>query len=260
MLKAGVYVDADNIMMNGGFGMRYRRVRELVEAQGCVVLRANAYMAIDEEREETDSETRKRRQTARDFVRREGFNLALKPVRKFSNSEGGTVTKSNSDLEMAVDVLTQSENLDYILLCTGDGDFIKLVKALQNRGRRVDLLAFSNVSSDLRKEVDYYFNGYLMPGILPTQKDDPKVTTGFLHRVDSAKGFGFITTFTGLKPTDYRDDIFVHITDIKDASGITISNTYLENLRQRQAVLEFDIETNSKGQFVAKRVTELKFE
>jgi len=40
--------------------------------------------------------------------------------------------KANADLELAVDALLQAENLDYVLLETGDGDFMRLVRALQS--------------------------------------------------------------------------------------------------------------------------------
>ena len=35
---------------------------------------------------------------------------------------------------------------------TGDGDFVQVVRALQNKGCRVEVLAFDNVSEELRRE------------------------------------------------------------------------------------------------------------
>ena len=68
---------------------------------------------------------------------------------------------------MAVDMLLQSEKLDRVLMLTGDGDFVQVVRALQNRGCRVELVAFENISSDLRREVDVFTSGYLIPNLLP---------------------------------------------------------------------------------------------
>ena len=129
MLKAGIFVDVDNIMRNGGNGMNYRRLRELVEAQGARVVRANTYAAYDEEYESQDRDRKARRDTARAAIRREGYNVVLKPTRKYENREGGVTVKSNVDLDIAVDALIQAQNLDYVLLVSGDGDYIKLVKA-----------------------------------------------------------------------------------------------------------------------------------
>jgi uncharacterized LabA/DUF88 family protein/cold shock CspA family protein len=259
MLKAGIYVDVDNIMINGGWGMRYRVVREMVEQQNATVLRANAYMSIDEQREGAEKDVRNRRQLARLSVRREGFKLNLKPIKRYTNDEGNEVMKGNADMEMAVDAVIQSENLDYVLLVTGDGDFTRVAEALQNRGKRVDVLAFANISTQLREAADHFYNGFLLPGVVPPPKDDPGVKTGFLHNVNEEKGFGFMTMYTGLKPSEFRDDIFVHITDIKDEKGVTIANSYFSLLRKKSAVLEFDLVQTPDGKAVAKNVEELKF-
>lgn len=68
---------------------------------------------------------------------------------------------------MAVDMLLQSEKLDRVLMLTGDGDFVQVVRALQNRGCRVELVAFANISADLRQEVDMFIPGWLIPNLLP---------------------------------------------------------------------------------------------
>ena len=47
MLKAGIFLDMENLMRNGGWGIRYDAVKALAEAQGAIVLRANAYVAVD---------------------------------------------------------------------------------------------------------------------------------------------------------------------------------------------------------------------
>jgi uncharacterized LabA/DUF88 family protein/cold shock CspA family protein len=256
MLRSGIYVDVDNIMSNGGYGLKYRVLREIIEAQGGMVVRANAYMSIDEEREEQDADTKKRRSGARDAMRREGFKLLLKPIKRYNVGTERQIQKANIDVDLTVDML--SADLDYYLLVTGDGDFVRLVEALQSRGKKVDQLGFANVSADLRKAADFAFNGYLLPGLLPTPPDDPEVRTGFLHAVNEEKGFGFITTFTGLKSTDVRDDIFVHISSIKDDTGRPISSPHFASLRQRQAILEFDIVPDDKGRAQARNVSELK--
>ena len=52
------------------------------------------------------------------------------------------------------------------MLGTGDGDFVQVVRALQNRGCRVEIVAFDNVSGNLRREADYFLSGYLIPGLV----------------------------------------------------------------------------------------------
>ena len=51
MLKAGIFLDMENLNRCGGHGIQFRQIKALVEAQQAVVVRANAYMAMDRERE-----------------------------------------------------------------------------------------------------------------------------------------------------------------------------------------------------------------
>ena len=114
MLKAGIFLDMENLSRNGGWGIRYEVIKEMVEAQGTIVLRANAYLAVDVERERQDTGYRIRNENYRAAIRRNGFHLIRKEVRRYFDSEGELVVKANADLDLAVDAILQSENLDYM--------------------------------------------------------------------------------------------------------------------------------------------------
>jgi uncharacterized LabA/DUF88 family protein len=62
--------------------------------------------------------------------------LCKKYVKRFVDDEGVQTTKANADMDLAIDALLQARNLDRIILLTGDGDFLRLVLALQNMGCR----------------------------------------------------------------------------------------------------------------------------
>lgn len=240
MLKAGIFLDMNNLMRNGGWGLRYDVVKDLVAAQGTIVLRANSYMAVDREREGQDLEYRQRIEAYRSAIRRNGYHLVPKEVKRYRDAEGEVVTKANADLDLAVDAMLQSENLDYVLLGTGDGDFLRLVRAIQSHGKRVDLLSFDNTSTELRQEVDNHFSGFLIPGLLPPREGAELRRRGYLHFVDEKRGFGFLTVRTGLGAGDVTDDIFCHIRDFT-RDGLTVDNVVFAALRTRHVILEFDI-------------------
>ena len=115
MLKAGIFIDSENLSYNGGRNMRYEVVRKLVEAQGATVLRANAYVAFDEQREQREPPYRVGKESHRNAIRRSGFHLVLQEARRYRNDEGQEVVKANADIDLAVDALLQAENLDYIV-------------------------------------------------------------------------------------------------------------------------------------------------
>jgi uncharacterized LabA/DUF88 family protein len=241
VLKAGIFLDIENISRSGGYGIRYRAVKALVEAQGAVVLRANAYMAIDSGRECADSEYGARKEDYRDWVRREGFHLVLKEVQRYFDYEGREIIKGNADLDLAVDALLQADNLDYILLGSGDVDFVRLVRALQNRGKRVDLLSFSNTNTTLRQEVDFHFNGYLVPDILPSEKGRYR---GIMHAANEEQAYGFLTL--QVNHAQVRNDIFLHINDFRMPDGTKPANDEFASLRQ-QCIIEFNLITDEDG-------------
>lgn len=245
MIKAGVFLDSENLSRCGGWGMDVEVVRKLVEAQGATIIRANAYMAVDEEREKEPAQKdyARKKQGFRDAIRRAGFHVVQKPVKRYRNEDGEIQTKANADIDLAVDAMLQSEQLDYILLGTGDGDFLRLVRALQNRGKRVDLLAFSFASGDLRREVDYFFDGYLVPGLLES-KADPRRHRGIMHNVDEERGFGFLTYYAGLRPEDVNTDMFLHISDLENGR---IRNEEFAALKgARDTYIEFEIDSGGE--------------
>jgi len=257
MLKAGIFLDIENLVRCGGWGIRFGVVRALVEAQGATVLRANAYLAIDLERENAEQDYKRKKSEYREAVRREGFHVVLKAVRRYQNADGDTVLKANADLDLAVDALLQADNLDYVLLGSGDGDFLRLVRALQSKGRRVDLLSFSNTSRKLREQVDYYFSGYLVPGLLSARGGNGR-TRAIMHVVYAEKGYAFLSVNTGYGVLDYRDDVFLHIRDFQHRDGRPVTNNSFADLKARQVILELDLIEQDDGKVKAVAVTEFE--
>src|SRR3990172_7801151 len=165
--KVGLYVDVANITRNGGYGMRFDMLREFACRENGEPVRLNAYVAYDEDRAKTDRDYKERTLNFYSALRDFGYKVIEKVVTWYVDEGGGRYGKANADLDMAVDALLQSENLDRVLLATGDGDFVQVVRALQNRGCRVEAVAFQNVSSLLKREADLYLSGYLIPNLLP---------------------------------------------------------------------------------------------
>lgn len=248
-MKAGIFVDAENVMRNGGWGMRYDVLKEIVQDQKCTVVRANAYMAIDRQREEQDEQYRQKKEDYRAQVRRCGFKIVLKEVRRYLNEDGEVVTKANTDMDLAVDVLLQARNLDYIVLLSGDGDFVRMVNALQNTGSRVDVISFHNTSRALREAADYHCYGFLIPGLIPVESDRKR---GVLYTVDEARYFGHIATLGSFQ--NFDKNVFCHGSEFKEDR---LTNKEFANLKDKQAILEFDVFWSDKGP-QAKNVTIVK--
>ena len=134
----GVYVDAANISRNGGQRMQYDVLRKFACRDYAEALRLNVYLSYDGEKAETNLIYRDRARAYQSALREIGYKVIEKRVKWFEDELGNRFGKANADLDMAVDVLLQSENLDRVLLVTGDGDFVQVVRALQNKRCRVE--------------------------------------------------------------------------------------------------------------------------
>src|SRR3990172_8921811 len=172
--KIGIYIAAVNSARSGGFGMRFDILRDFACRDGGEPVRLNAYVAHDEEKAKTDKEYKEKTLNFYAALRDFGYKVIEKPVMWYVDETGSRYGKANADLDMAVDALLQSENLDRVLLATGDGDFVQVVRALQNRGCRVEAVAFQNVSSLLKREADLFMSGYLIPNLLPIEGPEGK--------------------------------------------------------------------------------------
>lgn len=183
--RVGVYVDVANINRNGGYGMGYEVLREFACRDNAEALRLNAYVSFDAEKARREAYYNYRTNSFYSVLRDFGYKVIQKEVKWYTDEDGNRVAKANADLDLAVDALLQSENLDRVMLVTGDGDFVQVVRALQNKGCRVEVVAFKNVSADLRREADMFMSGYLIPDLLPIEakNGDENTWSEVDHRV-----------------------------------------------------------------------------
>ncbi len=255
--KVGLFVDVANMTRNGGFGIRFDVLREFACRDGAEPVRLNAYVTFDPERGREDREYRERAYNFFSLLRDFEYKVIQKDVKWYVDESGARFGKANADLEMAVDVLLQSENLDRVMLATGDGDFVQVVRALQNKGCRVEALAFRNVSNELRREVDMFMWGYLVPNLLPASGPSDAPAWGEIgSRVfgvcyhHNAAGYGFMRFLKrisgGLWITDSRHpdspyaSVFFH--DSQMPEGFNTSS-----LPSHDLVFEFTLAEGERG-------------
>ena len=248
-MRVGVFVDAENVRYNGGYQMRYDILRRFAAREGGILQRLNTYLAFDQDRAKEDPVYAKKSRIYQQMVRDFGWKITVKAVRRYTDEEGNLTTKANADLDLAVDARLQAENLDLILLATGDGDFLQLVNALQNKGCRVELIGFKNVSRQLQKQVDAFYSGYLVPDLLPISYEPRNewgkpgsCVRGVCSKWFADKGYGFLRFIDDISPnlwiTDPRDydspyaSVFCHANELADE----VTEDLLMN---RETILEF---------------------
>ncbi len=105
-----------------------------------------------------------------DWLDYNGYRVVTKPAKEFTDAMGRRKIKGNMDIELAIDVMQLCDNLDHIVLFSGDGDFRSLVAAVQAKGRKVTVISTLTtrppmISDDLRRQTDIFID-------LADMKDD----------------------------------------------------------------------------------------
>lgn len=98
-----------------------------------------------------------------DWLDYNGYALSTKPAREYQDANGRRRIKGDMDVEIAVDMMELSANLDHAILFSGDGDFRSLVAAVQRRGVRVSVVSTvrSNppmAADELRRQADTFID------------------------------------------------------------------------------------------------------
>ena len=130
----------------------FRKLLDLYRASG-VLVRAYYYTAVVEGEEFSPLKP------LVDWLDYNGFSVVTKPVKRFTDPEGRSRTKGNMDIEIAVDMLELAPRLDHAVLFSGDGDFRRLVQAVQAKGVRVTVVSTlksqpPQIADELRRQAD----------------------------------------------------------------------------------------------------------
>jgi uncharacterized LabA/DUF88 family protein len=70
-----------------------------------------------------------------------GYILHLKPVKLYENEDGSTRRKANCDVDMTLSMLQNLNRYDRVLVLSGDGDFLPVLKYLASNNKSVVVLA-----------------------------------------------------------------------------------------------------------------------
>ena len=70
-----------------------------------------------------------------------GYELHLKPVKLYEQDDGTTKRKANCDVDMTFYLMKEKDNFNKVIILSGDGDFLPVLKYLREIGKEVIILA-----------------------------------------------------------------------------------------------------------------------
>ena len=155
--RVALFIDGANLHAAAralGFDIDYKRLLKYFQEQ-CRLIRAFYYTALIEDQEYSPL------RPLVDWLDYNGFTMVTKPTKEFTDAMGRRKIKGNMDIELAIDVLDMSAHLDHVVLFSGDGDFRRLVEAVQRRGVRVSVVSTVRsqppmVADELRRQADVF--------------------------------------------------------------------------------------------------------
>ncbi len=155
--RIAIFIDGSNLYSAAralGFDIDYKSLLELFAAQGRLV-RAFYYTALVEDQEYSPI------RPLVDWLDYNGYTLVTKPTKEFTDAMGRRKIKGNMDIELAIDVMEMAKNVDHIVLFSGDGDFRRLIEAVQRKAVRVSVVSTLRssppmVADELRRQADTF--------------------------------------------------------------------------------------------------------
>ena len=128
--RVAVFIDGANLYQAAkalGFDIDYKRLLQTLAAD-CRFIRAYYYTALLDEQEYSPI------RPLVDWLDYNGYTMVTKPLKEFTQATGRRKFKGNMDVEITVDVMEMSRHATHIVLISGDGDFRRLVEAVQRQG------------------------------------------------------------------------------------------------------------------------------
>ena len=182
--KTAVFIDGSNLYAAAkalDFDIDYKSLLKWVADRGRLV-RAFYYTALIEDQEYSPI------RPLVDWLDYNGYTMVTKPTREFTDTQGRKKIKGNMDIELAIDMMEMAEKVDHILLFSGDGDFRRLVEAVQRKGVRVTVISTiktnpAMVSDELRRQADHFLELDHLADVI-IRKGEYVVEGVSLHDVD----------------------------------------------------------------------------
>ena len=157
--RLALFIDGANLYSSAkglGFDIDYKRLLEEFRARG-VLVRAYYYTALVEEQDYSPI------RPLVDWLDYNGFTLVTKSAREYTDAQGRKRWRGDMDVDLAVDMMEITDRVDHVVLFSGDGDFRRLVEAVQRKGVRVTVVSTVKsqppmASDDLRRQADVFID------------------------------------------------------------------------------------------------------
>jgi uncharacterized LabA/DUF88 family protein len=153
--RIALFIDGLNLnltLRTLGFDIDFRRLLNEFESRGELV-RAFYYTTIIEDQNSTV-------RPLVDWLNYNGYTVVTKPMKESVDASGRRRIKGKISIELAVDAMEFADQFDEMVLFSGDGEYRRLVEAVQRRGVRVTVVSTISsqpmIADELRRQADAF--------------------------------------------------------------------------------------------------------
>ncbi|MGV8995869.1 MAG: NYN domain-containing protein [Parvibaculaceae bacterium] len=165
--RVALFIDGANLYSAArglNFDIDYRRLLDHFRTKGHLI-RAFYYTALIEDQDFSPL------RPLIDWLDYNGFTVVTKPAKEFTDAQGRRRIKGNMDIELAIDAMEMAPNVDHLVLFSGDGDFRRLVDAVQRKGKRVTVISTTRsqppmIADELRRQADQFIELETLRGLI----------------------------------------------------------------------------------------------
>jgi uncharacterized LabA/DUF88 family protein len=155
--RIALFIDGANLYSAAkalNFDIDYRKLLDEFRKRG-VLIRAYYYTALVEGDDYSPI------RPLVDWLDYNGFALVTKTAKEYVDSQGRKRWRGDMDIEIACDMMEMAGNADHLVLFSGDGDFRRLIEAVQRKGARVTVVSTVKssppmTSDELRRQADTF--------------------------------------------------------------------------------------------------------
>ena len=155
--RVGLFIDGSNLYATArslNFDIDYKNLLDLFQSRSRLV-RAFYYTALLDDQDYSPI------RPLVDWLDYNGYHIVTKPTKEFMDAAGRRKIKGSMDIELATDMMEMADNLDHVVLFSGDGDFRRLVEAVQRKGLRVTVISTIKsqppmIADELRRQADNF--------------------------------------------------------------------------------------------------------
>jgi uncharacterized LabA/DUF88 family protein len=155
--KTALFIDGTNLYFTVkalGFDLDFKRLLSQIDLLSQVT-RAFYYTLIADGQENTTI------RPLLDWLDYNGYTVISKTAKEFVDSTGHRKLKGSMEIELAVDAMSLAKHIDHMVLFSGNGDFRRLLEAMQRQGVRVTVVSTMStrppmVADELRRQADVF--------------------------------------------------------------------------------------------------------